>query len=128
MEARPDQLVVLLIDSDEIFRNGLAENLRDDGHEVQEYTRPEETPEAPAFERINAVVIGHQATQREALAFADQFHTRYPAVPIVMVMAYSTGDAEADLGRRDFLNLRSKPIDYDELHALLHATVHTHQA
>ena len=69
----PNPLVVLLVDSDEDFRSGLAENLRDDGHEVQECTGPDEVPPLTALARVNAVVIGQHNLQNGTLAFADAF-------------------------------------------------------
>ena len=116
--------LVLLIDSDENFRNALAENFRDDGCEVQEYTRPEETPPMAALGPVNALVLAHHNSRQDDLSFAEEFHLYFPEVPIVVVTACWARNAESEMKHRDFLCVRTKPVDYDDLHTLL---LHTPQ-
>ena len=118
-DRRVEQLAILLIDSDEDFRNALAENLRDDGHAVQEYSRPQETPPLTALGAVKALVIGHQNSSHDSLVFADEFHSRYPAVPIVLVATYWSQNMQMQAANRAFVNLRTKPVDYEDLRSLL---------
>jgi len=97
----------------------LAENLRDDGHAVEEYTRPQEAPPIAALGFVNALVIGHQSSPHQGLAFADEFHSLYKGVPIVLLSAYWTHNVQMEAAQRTFVNLRTKPVDYEDLHALL---------
>ena len=113
------QPLVLLIDSDENFRNALAENFRDDGCAVQEYTRPEDTPPVAALGQVNAVVLAHQNSQQDNLTFAEEFHSYFPEVPIVLVTTCWARNAVSEMRQRDFLCVRTKPVDYDDLHTLL---------
>jgi len=113
---RGERLVVLLIDNDADFRNGLAENLRDDGHQVREYETPAAIPTLDDMNDVHAVVVADYNCRHEGLVFADRFHAAYPTVPIVLVTAYWSESVEAEAAQRDFLCVRSKPLDYDELH------------
>jgi DNA-binding NtrC family response regulator len=113
------QPVILLIDSDADFRNALAENLRDDGHTVEEYGRPQEAAPLAEFCAVRALVIGHQSSPHQGLAFADEFHSRYPKVPIVLLSAYWSQNMQTQAAKRTFVNLRTKPVDYEDLHSLL---------
>lgn len=114
-----DQPAVLLVDSDEDFRGGLAENLRDDGYAVWECTTPAGLGFSLGELRIDAAVIGTDGRHQEALNLADRLHRLYPEATIVLVSTYWSGTTTAQAAKRPFLTLRSKPIDYEEITALL---------
>jgi DNA-binding NtrC family response regulator len=97
----------------------LAENLRDDGHVVEEYSRAQEAPPMAALGSVKALIIGHQCSPHHGLAFADEFHSRYKEVPIVLLSAYWCTKMQLEAMHRTFVNLRTKPVDYEDLHSLL---------
>jgi hypothetical protein len=41
-------------------------------------------------------------------------------VPVVLVTAYWTADLEAQIAARRFVRLYRKPVDYEELHQIVH--------
>jgi DNA-binding NtrC family response regulator len=108
-----------LIDDDADFRTGLAAMLRDDGHEVQEFCRPNELPALARLPGFDAVITDYRMVGHDGLVFADCFHAVHPTVPVVLITAYWTHHLEAEASRRSFLHLWRKPIDYNELHELL---------
>jgi DNA-binding NtrC family response regulator len=111
---------VLLLDDDESFRNALAENLRDDGYSVAEYTTAHEVPPLTALAEVRAVVTDYDMPGPNGLIFADMFHAAYPNVPIIMVTSACTKALEAQTAARDFVSLLPKPIEYGQLYHLLH--------
>ena len=111
---------VLLLDDDEGFRNALAENLRDDGYKVAEYTTAHEVPPLTALREVRAVVTDYDMPGTNGLIFADMFHAAYPNVPIIMVTSACTKTLEAQAAARDFVSLLRKPIEYGQLYHLLH--------
>ena len=115
-----DDVPVLLIDDDEDFRNGLAENLRDDGHVVQEHAGTAELPPLAALGTVGMIIIDYQLAEDNGLRFADWFHAAHPTVPIVLITAYWTHHLEAEIRARKFLHLLRKPFDYHLLHDLVH--------
>jgi DNA-binding NtrC family response regulator len=117
----PKQTIVLL-DDDEGFRNALAENLRDDGYRVVEYATAHDVPPLGALGEVQGVVTDYDMPGTNGLTFADRFHAAYPKVPIIMVTGVCTKSLEAQAATRSFVCLLRKPIQYDQLHSLLHAT------
>jgi len=114
------EIIVLVVDDDENFRNAVADNLRDDGHPVLESDAPSRLPPLARLEQVALVVTDYQMPASDGLAFADAFHAAHPDVPIVLVSAQWTSDLRIQTAARSFLRVLRKPVDYDDLHALLH--------
>ena len=111
---------VLLVDADQCFRSGLAENLRDDGHDVRDYAGPEEVPLLAALANIAVAVLDYSPPSPDRLALADALHLARPEAAVIMVTAYYSDPSEAEVGSRPFLYMQSRPLDYEVLHGLIH--------
>lgn len=111
--------MVLLVDDDEDFRRALAANLVDDGHMVIDYASPDDVPPLHTLESLSILILDYQMRGEDGLSFADRFHVFHPDVPVVMVTAYLSRHLEGAAATRPYLVLRRKPVDYDELAALL---------
>jgi two-component system, NtrC family, nitrogen regulation response regulator GlnG len=111
--------MVLLLDDDEDFRLALAESLIDDGHAVSHFARPADVPPLGSLEQVTMLLLDQQLEGESGLAFADRFHAAHPGVPVVMMTVYESAHLASEVAKRDFLILRRKPIDYDELARLL---------
>jgi DNA-binding NtrC family response regulator len=111
---------VLLVDADQCFRSGLAENLRDDGHEVRDYAGPEEVPLLAALPNIAVAVLDYSPPNPDRLALADALHLARPQTAVIMVTAYYSDPDETEIGSRPFLHLQSRPLEYEVLHDLIH--------
>jgi two-component system response regulator AtoC len=110
---------IVVVDDDLSFRSGLAANLEDDGHAVSQYADPKDVP--PLRELTARVVVSdYQMADVDGLTFADAVHAVQPAVQVILATAYWTVDIETAVARRGFLHLCRKPLDYDDLHALIH--------
>ncbi len=111
--------MVLLLDDDDDFRLALAANLTDDGYAVRGFGRPAELPSLGSFEALTLLILDQQLEGESGLAFADRFHVVHPRVPVVMLTAYESDHLRAAVARRDFMTLRRKPVDYEEIARLL---------
>lgn len=111
--------MVLLMDDDDAFRGALADNLREDGYAVVDFSGVHELPPLAKLTEVKAVVTDYDMPGTDGLAFAEQFHAVHPDTPIIVVTAYSTPELEADLATRTYLSVLRKPFDYDDLHELL---------
>ena len=111
---------VLLVDADQCFRSGLAENLRDDGHDVRDYAGPEEVPLLAALANIAVAVLDYSPPSPDRLALADALHLARPETAVIMVTAYYSDPDEAEVASRPFLHLQSRPLEYEVLHGLIH--------
>lgn len=116
-------LPIVVVDDDVSFRLGLAANLEDDGHLVTEYEDPRDVP-PDVLARARVVVTDYQMEDLDGLAFADAVHATSAGTVIVLATAYWTVEIEAAIAARDYVELCRKPLDYDELHALLHRRAH----
>jgi DNA-binding NarL/FixJ family response regulator len=112
---------VLLVDADQCFRSGLAENLRDDGHEVRDYAGPEEVPSPAALTNIAVAVLDYSPPSPDRLALADALHLARPQTAVIMVTAYYSDPDQAEIGSRSFVHLQSRPLEYEVLHDLIHS-------
>jgi len=115
-------IAVVVVDDDASFRSALAAILEDDGHVVGQYGDPQDV-QPDVLLAAQVVVIGYQIATINVLSFAERVHAARPETAIVLVTAYWTVEIEAEVAARDFLELCRKPMDYDELHALVHQLV-----
>ena len=117
-----DPLCVLLVDDDEAFRKGLADNLREDGHAVFEYAAAGEVP-LSTLGSVSVVVTDFDLPGNDGLSFADQVHAEQPNLPVVVVTAHPGALTVINVVARSFVRLVQKPVDYQCLHRLLHLLV-----
>ena len=110
-------MTIVLIDDDEDFRSGLAENLRDDGYAVQEYAATGEVPRQ--LPGIEVAITDYQMAGENGLSFARRFHRAHPSVPVVMITAYSTPALEEEAAAFGFISLLHKPVRYEQVHRLV---------
>jgi DNA-binding NtrC family response regulator len=110
--------MVLLLDDDDDFRLALAANLSDDGHYVRHFARPADI-QLPFSEAVSMLILDYEMAGEDGLSFADRFHAAHPDVPVVMVTAHWSEFLDHEIAARDFIVLRRKPVDYDDLVRLL---------
>ena len=111
---------VLLVDADQCFRSGLAENLRDDGHEVRDYAGPEEVPLLAAVANIAVAILDYFPPNPDRLELADALHLAMPETAVILVTAYHSDPSQAEVAVRPFVHLQSRPLEYEVLHSLIH--------
>jgi DNA-binding NtrC family response regulator len=111
---------VVILDDDDDFRSALAANLEDEGYAVEQFALPAAVP-LPSPRRPVLLIVDYQMDGEDGVSFADRFHGAHPDVPILMVTAYWSRSLDVEVEARGFITLRRKPIDYDEVAALLPA-------
>jgi DNA-binding NtrC family response regulator len=111
---------VLLVDSDECFRNGLAENLRDDGHTVFECAAATEVPALGSMGGLTTAVVDYSPGTVDGLVLADAIHQAYPAAAIILITPCWSDGTEVAPPAQPFIHVQSRPFDYAILHDLIH--------
>jgi len=111
---------VVVVDDAEAFRHALAENLRDDGHPVGEHGDPRDVG---SLDGVDVLITDFEMRSMDGVAYADLAHTEWPRIAIVLITAYWTVELENALAVRPFVRLWRKPVDYDLVHAELHAWI-----
>ena len=111
-----------MLDDDDVFREALSALFQDDGHTVRAYRSIAEMPPITELGTFAAVISDYHLSggSEDGLSFAKRYHAIYSDVPIIMITAYSSGELEQAVAQAPYLSLMRKPIDYDELHQLLH--------
>jgi DNA-binding NtrC family response regulator len=112
-------IVVLIVDDDASFRNGVAANLTDDGHIVHEYADPSHVTTAH-LAAANVVVTDFDMPSTDGLTFAEGVHRARPDLAVVLATAYWTVEVEASAATRPYVHLCRKPLDYEQLHVRIH--------
>ena len=120
--AVPVSLTVLLVDDDDDFRRGLADNLRDDGHTVLEYGGPDDIPPA-TLGNLDVVVTDYEMPGTNGLRFADHVHASRPSLPIVVLTAHRQAPFVIEAAARGFVHLVYKPVVYQRFQQLLYELV-----
>lgn len=115
---RSGEMSILLVDDDDDFRYGLAENLRDDGHEVREYSNPTQVS-VGQLDGIDLVVTDQTMVGEDGLSFAQRVHRLRPRITIILVTASSTAHVEETVERSGYIQLLHKPLDYDRIERLV---------
>lgn len=111
---------VVVVDDAETFRHALAESLRDDDHSVREHADPREVG---SLDDVDVLITDFEMRSMNGVAYADLVHAAQPRIVIVLITAYWTVEIESAIALRPFVRLWRKPVDYDLLHAELHASV-----
>ena len=101
------------------FRSGLADNLRDDGHDVLEYSSPNLLPSLAALGSFAVVITEDVMGGETAQRFCTRLRATHPTVPVVVLTAYSQR-LEKDESATQIVRILEKPIDYGPLHQLIH--------
>ncbi len=113
-------ITILLVDDDSGFRNGLASVLEDDGHQVLSYSSPGEIPSNGNLPPIHALISDYEMPGENGFSFVDRFHRSRPEVPVILVTAHHTSAVASQAAMRSFLRIVWKPLEYVEIHGLLH--------
>ncbi|MBM4267768.1 MAG: response regulator [Deltaproteobacteria bacterium] len=110
---------ILLVDDDETFREALAENFRVDGHVVQECGAPPEALAVMRSREFKVLVTDYTMPGGTGLELADRFY-ELGGKSVVLVTAYQNPIVQTRLATRRYVYLLRKPVDYVEVHCLVH--------
>ncbi len=118
-------IAIVVVDDDASFRTGVAANLEDDGHVVLQYEDPRDVP-VSSLDTADVVVSDYQMAEIDGITFADRVRARRADVQVILATAYWTAEIDTEVAARPFLRLCRKPVDYDELHAIVHELAPNH--
>jgi len=111
--------MILLLDENEHFREGLAECLMDDGLQVCAYPSARDVPDLESLGELHGAVVDYQLEGENGLRFADRLNRACPQVPIVLSTVLPQVHLESAVSKRRFLSLLRKPFQYETLLGLL---------
>jgi DNA-binding NtrC family response regulator len=114
-------MTILLVDDDDGFRTALGELLAEDGHVVRMYGSTAELPPFAELPVPGVLISDYQLGPGEdGLSFAQRFNSAHPGVPVILVTAHVSDHLTRTVSSAPYLRMLPKPVDYDDLHRLLH--------
>jgi len=119
---------ILVVDDDKTHRIMLKTMLKQWGWQIEEADDGTSAIEAVHNTPFDAILMDVRMTKLDGIEALRQIHAYNPAIPVVIMTAYSSVDAAVEaikIGAHDYL---TKPLDFDRLkltmtHALEHRQV-----
>lgn len=119
---------ILVVDDDKTHRIMLKTMLKQWGWQIEEADDGTTAIEAVQRTPFDAILMDVRMTKLDGIEALRQIHAYNPAIPVVIMTAYSSVDAAVEaikIGAHDYL---TKPLDFDRLkltmtHALDHRQV-----
>jgi two-component system NtrC family response regulator len=108
---------LLVVDDDPAFRDGLAETLRDLGHEVTEAANGEDGLARFEATRPDLVFLDLRMPGMDGLAVLTRLRgdAAAPAVPVVVLTAFASGANTIDAMRQGAFDHLTKPLGRNEI-------------
>ena len=112
-------LTLLIVDDEKSIRFGISEWARDAGYEPVEAASGREALERLKEQPIDAVVLDLKLGDMDGLQVLKNLREEDPAIPVVMLSAHATFDHVVQAIKAGAFWFLSKPLDNDQLGALL---------
>jgi DNA-binding NtrC family response regulator len=112
---------IILVDDETSFRLSLSEMLRDDGHEVFDYPSATAVPAFATLPFEAILLTDFEMPGPNGVELADAFRRVRPSAHAILLSAYTVPAVDGAVATRPWLRFVMKPLDYDVLHALIHA-------
>ena len=110
---------IAIIDDDAGFRDSLAETLTDFGHGVTVFDRAVPALDALAAKPADLVFLDLRMPGMDGIAALRALRSAHPALPIVILTAYATGENTITAMRLGAFDHLTKPVGRDALAVLL---------
>ncbi|MCR4666147.1 MAG: sigma-54 dependent transcriptional regulator [Desulfovibrio sp.] len=110
---------ILLVDDDHAHRNMLKTLLRSWGYETVEAGSGEEAVKAVKQESFDLVLSDVRMGEMDGLHALEEIEQFNPALPVILMTAYSSVETAVEALRRGAFDYLIKPLDFDALKATL---------
>lgn len=121
-----NDIEILLVDGDPVFRGALAENLRLDGHVVSECFSGAEALVAIHAKEWGVLISEFALPGQCGVNLADAF-SAHRSGQTLLVTADSSGTVSEYVDRRPYVQVLRKPVSYRSVHRAVHAMRDRHR-
>src|SRR5579871_4595993 len=108
---------ILVVDDDHTVLFMLEEVLRDAGHDVVASAHAGDSLDL--LEGVDAAIVDCHMPGTGGVDLVSQMHERNAALPVILLTAQSSAQAEADARSAGAFDAMTKPVDIDELSSVL---------
>lgn len=115
--------MILIVDDNTTFRLAIAMLLAGEGYEVEAFADPYDVP-LDELQEVACVITDYEMPGENGIQFADRVHSTYPDAHIVLVTANGSPQLRDEIQtRHEFMEMLDKPVDIDDLCAMLPAAM-----
>jgi DNA-binding NtrC family response regulator len=111
----PDACDVLVVDDEEVVRNGVERVLRDEGLRVAGAADARTALAHPALARCRLVLCDLMLPDRSGLELLRELRAAHPRLSVVCITGYATRELVAQAETAGAAAFLPKPFDRDEL-------------
>ena len=118
---------ILVVDDDAVFREELAELLRDDGHTVGAVPSVPKAVEALEHEEMDVVLTDLKMPRLGGLELLREVRSRWPRTFVVMVTGYATVETALDAMKLGAFDYVRKPFRIEQVRETLRLVAQEHE-
>lgn len=126
MAKEKNAITVLVVDDDQIHRYMLCAMLKDWGWRTVEADDGSTAVAAVQKHRYDAILMDVRMARMDGIEAFDRIHSMHPALPVIIMTAYSTVDDAVEAIKKGAHDYLTKPLDFDRLRLTLERAVDHH--
>lgn len=121
--SRGKQVTILVVDDEQVHRYMLCSMFKDWGWKCVEADDGKVAVDAVAKHQYDAVLMDVRMARMDGMEAFSQIHAMNPALPVIIMTAYSSVDAAVEAIKHGAYDYLTKPLDFDRLRLTLERAV-----
>lgn len=118
-----DKIKILIVDDEELFRQTLAERLKNRGFDAHEACGGKECLKLMEDEHFDVVLLDLKMAEVSGLEVLKLIKERWPDAEVIMLTGHASPDTGIQVLRLGALDYLLKPAPIDELERKIHQAV-----
>lgn len=121
--ARAKEVTILVVDDEQVHRYMLCSMFKDWGWKCVEADDGKVAVDAVAKHHYDAVLMDVRMARMDGMEAFSRIHAMNPALPVIIMTAYSSVDAAVEAIKHGAYDYMTKPLDFDRLRLTLERAV-----
>ncbi len=117
------KVTILVVDDEQVHRYMLCSMFKEWGWKCVEADDGKTAVDAVERFRYDAVLMDVRMARMDGMEAFGQIHAMYPALPVIIMTAYSSVDAAVEAIKHGAYDYLTKPLDFDRLRLTLERAV-----
>ncbi len=121
--SRAKEITILVVDDEQVHRYMLCSMFKDWGWKCVEADDGRVAVDAVAKHQYDAVLMDVRMAKMDGMEAFSKIHAMNPALPVIIMTAYSSVDAAVEAIKHGAYDYLTKPLDFDRLRLTLERAV-----
>lgn len=121
--ARAKEVTILVVDDEQVHRYMLCSMFKEWGWKCVEADDGKVAVDAVAKHQYDAVLMDVRMARMDGMEAFSRIHAMNPALPVIIMTAYSSVDAAVEAIKHGAYDYLTKPLDFDRLRLTLERAV-----